>query len=136
MRISDWSSDVCSSDLRVEDLKLRSRDRELRAVDLHREGFGGFRALVVEELDADVRAELPGLDRRLTYGNAHAVAAGGGRAVDRAETHDHILGCRLGQRDVEGEDRKSTRLNSSPSCASHMPPSACQKKINNTHISF
>src|SRR3546814_14696367 len=92
MRISDWSSDVCSSDLRVEDLKLRSRDRELRAVDLHREGFGGFRALVVEELDADVRAELPGLDRRLTSGNAHEVAAGGGRAVDRAETHDHKIG--------------------------------------------
>src|SRR3546814_6236600 len=75
---------------RVEDLKLRSRDRELRAVDLHREGFGGFRALVVEELDADVRAELPGLDRRLTSGNAHEVAAGGGRAV-RSEEHTSEL---------------------------------------------
>src|SRR3546814_2792018 len=30
-------------------------------------------------------------------------------------------------------DRKSTRLNSSHSCASRMPSSACKKKTKNTH---
>src|SRR3546814_14553206 len=79
MRISDWSSDVCSSDLIVEEeghLELVALDR-LRAV-------GGRLAVVAEELDAigplrhlhremDVAALGPAID--LAAAGEHAVVA-------------------------------------------------------------
>src|SRR3546814_7071705 len=79
MRISDWSSDVCSSDLIVEEeghLELVALDR-LRAV-------GGRLAVVAEELDAigplrhlhremDVTALGPAID--LPAAGEHAVVA-------------------------------------------------------------
>src|SRR3546814_4218742 len=112
MRISDWSSDVCSSDL--------------------------FRFLAFEEPASSGQIQrilaIPGklTEKRevdfLSRPEIDAVLA----APDRTcwlGRRDHMLllfaiqtGLRL------SEDRKSTRLNSSHSCASRMPSSACKKK--------
>src|SRR3546814_8812157 len=85
MRISDWSSDVCSSDLPV------ARDHDLR------------RIIVVGD----------GADFALGRGVCELL-----RGVDvGAEQRRH-------RADADGEDRKSTRLNSSHYCAARMPSSA------------
>src|SRR3546814_5020194 len=106
MRISDWSSDVCSSDLhlRVEhaakrtlaEIVLRGPDRELR---------GGMQHVAIRfaHVHAD---ELARRDRRLRdRGQADAEAS---RYVDGRRLHR--AGLFAG---VAVEDRKSTRLNSS-----------------------
>src|SRR3546814_13466849 len=70
MRISDWSSDVCSSDL------LRDHDRiaccELQPVEAAalRANFAGDRRIVVHEGDgyAAIRALLPPKHGALRYG--------------------------------------------------------------------
>src|SRR3546814_1991192 len=93
MRISDWSSDVCSSDLRAEEIApLRAAERR----DHHAE-----RARIVE-------AE----EHRLAVGTDHAQEAA------QVVTHCVQVGPRRGaQHDapvrVPALDRKSTRLNSS-----------------------
>src|SRR3546814_6851227 len=53
MRISDWSSDVCSSDLlsEAEAVRLAARSDELAELGLVLEGFGGG-AVVVREVPA------------------------------------------------------------------------------------
>src|SRR3546814_9991478 len=103
MRISDWSSDVCSSDLH---LGGDGRTGELRrggehgvAVDEHdRSELDDVVDLLAELLDVE---DLAGLDLLLlATGLDHCV-------------HGALPG-----------DRKSTRLNSSHSCASRMPSSA------------
>src|SRR3546814_2954280 len=134
MRISDWSSDVCSSDLHV----LNDRPAELPAdleilrLDLARtaaefferrrgahalvgivdEGFTvkfvGARARHVLHRD-EVAADLPiGLDelRQAAHWVQHQVVG-----------QDHREG-------LESQDRKSTRLNSSPQCATRIPSTA------------
>src|SRR3546814_8487156 len=67
-------------------------------------------------------------------GNEDGVALGGGADVEnglldglRGDAGDGVV-IRL----VEGEDRKSTRLNSSHSCASRMTSLACKKKKKKT----
>src|SRR3546814_8499790 len=112
MRISDWSSDVCSSDLPL--------------------AFIGDEHALDVELDAVAAVRMEDVDRPRR------------RHEDEARVLDHALGPEVqGQprvvhcmRDVVVEflvlliDRKSTRLNSSHSCASRMPSSACKKKRN------
>src|SRR3546814_7863999 len=103
MRISDWSSDVCSSDL--------DRDAARAAHDSVREP----QVIVAREL-AEVLARA-----RTVHRNAHKVAA---RILDRDDArYFGELAHRLGP-DVGDGDRKSTRLNSSHSCAPRMPSSA------------
>src|SRR3546814_4810528 len=122
MRISDWSSDVCSSDLR--DLGVFERT-------LHGVG-GGEHALVL------ATGQQPADDRNVSE---HAVDRIGGhqrtaqigsiavqvdRALDRdAERRTVSSGFDQFEQPVPiAEDRKSPRLNSSHSCAPRMPSSA------------
>src|SRR3546814_6022922 len=112
MRISDWSSDVCSSDLR------RFRPRE-RAVDpimrLDRIGQLGVLVLRGEAVVDDllVRGVLLELGRGFAQIRRIPEALPDALGL----VHDLLLFEQLG----EQEDRKSTRLNSSPECASRMP---------------
>src|SRR3546814_6513409 len=50
MRISDWSSDVCSSDLRIDQLEQRLRRRFVGDLALQRRAPGELHALGVAEL--------------------------------------------------------------------------------------
>src|SRR3546814_7647719 len=102
MRISDWSSDVCSSDLGLVD-QLQSRERIVERIGgkRHRQARGdlvvdlaaereGLVALLVAQVAADRRARLAG-DREV----------------------EPIALRRLRVRAQNLQDRKSTRLNSS-----------------------
>src|SRR3546814_1362711 len=117
MRISDWSSDVCSSDLFIT--------RDAVGVGLP------ARKLFVDDLDL---GKTLGADRR--HFDWLAVDLVAGADADHVEIIEHVeLGhaqagdavvedrAPRGNR-IEPADRKSTRLNSSHSCASRMPSSA------------
>src|SRR3546814_2013499 len=101
MRISDWSSDVCSSDL--ADGKHVERARKL-----HHRVMGGE------------RLELVGRGRKGKAGGGRCL--GGeifGKARRGVEPRPHRSAALR-----QPTDRKSTRLNSSHYCASRMPSSA------------
>src|SRR3546814_7428145 len=124
MRISDWSSDVCSSDLAA--LAVQAfQQRGFLAADIGTGAHAHFEVEIVSRA-ADFGTEAAGiagdLDGSLrnadgvrvfraavdvALGGAHRVA-GDGHALDQ---HEGIA------------DRKSTRLNSSPYCESRMTPS-------------
>src|SRR3546814_3046057 len=98
MRISDWSSDVCSSDLEAESIQFES---------------GAIRQLA-KAADGSLRDGLSLLDQALAYTGA---AAGAGKhddagvatmlgSVDRSR-----IGALLSA--LAAGDRQSTRLNSS-----------------------
>src|SRR3546814_7443247 len=100
MRISDWSSDVCSSDL-VIGLAETAHDV---ATDV------GFGALAVEK-----RGELIGWQRRFQCRQRNRVRGDAVAARFLGDRADEAVGAGLGGR-VCGEPRlarKSTRLNSS-----------------------
>src|SRR3546814_10481680 len=116
MRISDWSSDVCSSDL-LEILGLVDRF----AVGLH-DAIGGAQHQLAHADALEVEVVADHLDRRRHHvGELHLADAQSAAAAGRAEPAE--------------KDRKSTRLKSSPYCASRMPSSACktQHLKSNTH---
>src|SRR3546814_4813707 len=107
MRISDWSSDVCSSDLgRTEDrpeageLDARAQAQFLPVLQILQIAVG----VAVEAEIADRRIGLAAADRRVDF-----VAADGQLVLVHAEA--------VGDADeipvADGGDRKSTRLNSS-----------------------
>src|SRR3546814_6919250 len=109
MRISDWSSDVCSSDLFTFD-KGRSGNVQ-RLAEL------GTRYSLRTESVAPV------------MGNGKAISSS--RIREALQTGDCAEATRLLTRPFaiegvvqHGEDRTSTRLNSSHSCDSRMPSSA------------
>src|SRR3546814_1608927 len=117
LRISDWSSDVCSSDL--EDLDGAARERkahrgaeERRRAGRRQEGrqdAGGKAA--AQAMRRAVRLALSTSDgREATHeaGQRHLEEA---EQVIGEERHDHRQR-REEQRLLEMEDRKSTRLNS------------------------
>src|SRR3546814_8329647 len=134
MRISDWSSDVCSSDL-VERVEIHIRSFVLsrpRMLDLYRtytyylvksirvregermtpllyEVEDGL-AIVTLNRPAQMNATSPAMRELLI------------EATYRAETDDAVRAVLI--RGAGEQDRKSTRLNSSHSCASRMPASA------------
>src|SRR3546814_10436613 len=96
MRISDWSSDVCSSDL----LGLRR----------HFRGKAGMALLL------QAAFILVGFCRILRAFQARIGLADEAAPVVAARfglVRVHTLGERRGRSDAGGEDRKSTRLNSS-----------------------
>src|SRR3546814_9780120 len=116
MRISDWSSDVCSSDRDLE--RERSRDRE--ALDAHAErrigqrsgrAARGTRGIGAERLGLDRRGFLSGaLERSFEGQRTGECNAGDRRKKRRAKEQSH------GKLLIGGsgrQDRKSTRLNSS-----------------------
>src|SRR3546814_1180973 len=128
MRISDWSSDVCSSDLRIA--RRVAKDRVISTVDpdarhghkTSARGFDGYKGHIAEDPDSEIITDTtvtPGnagdgtvaetliedlLDRNgpddgIVYGDS---AYGGGEFQQRLE--DDGIG---------SGDRKSTRLTSS-----------------------
>src|SRR3546814_1483713 len=112
MRISDWSSDVCSSDLGVEQLLLRLGLAPYLA--RHREEVDEHRDLGLEDHGLDWLEHI--VDR------AHRIAADQmlGFLVDGREEDDWDALRLLAVADdlggfvaVHSRDRKSTRLNSS-----------------------
>src|SRR3546814_3718607 len=120
MRISDWSSDVCSSDLEAKRLErgeaIDSGPNVPRPevtstcqtyIDLHRH--------------AAVRAALTGHPKvALRLMVAHAIT---GSYLWRVKPEPQT--CR--NEAARERDRKSTRLNSSHQCATRMPSSAGKK---------
>src|SRR3546814_1106194 len=101
MRISDWSSDVCSSDLLVAALG-HPGDVLARPLGLETEAHRG---------DAERAGDLPDLVEVGVHLGAGVVDGLQGRAgkLELAARLERHAGAVLG----EGEDRKSTRLNSS-----------------------
>src|SRR3546814_9923894 len=103
MRISDWSSDVCSSDLYRREAHRRSRDHRIE-----KEAKGGK-----EHASCHRDAE------RIVTEREHQVLAdvahGGARQHDRLEHTGQVAANQsdTGAFDRHVGDRKSTRLNSS-----------------------
>src|SRR3546814_1225053 len=101
MLISDWSSDVCSSHLAE---RWTSLDRTLER--MAAEGAGEINLRPDGQADGHLHRQLLGRAAKLeVLGLAEQIESG-----------------------IWVIDRKSTRLNSSHSCASRMPSSACKKK--------
>src|SRR3546814_6676801 len=112
MRISDWSSDVCSSDL--HDGVAGGASLRLPPRQPHRRPGGA--------------APRRRAERRPALDDGRGGHARGAAPGSRAAAPTDRQG---GQPAGRNRDRKSTRLNSSNSCAYRMPPSACKKK---THV--
>src|SRR3546814_1354875 len=113
MRISDWSSDVCSSDLEL------SRNLVFQAL------CGGERDLASgRDLHRFARARIASRAGRRRFDAEFSEAVdvdlftGGGRVADRSDYAVAELAS------IGFADRTSTRLNSSHYCASRMPSSA------------
>src|SRR3546814_7685801 len=104
MRISDWSSDVCSSDLAEAEARRSGRTANRLRADANGLAIGLDNGAAADA-DADHIAE------RKRDGDAFDLAACIG-------THRAVLD------DADVGDRKSTRLNFSHYCASRMPSSA------------
>src|SRR3546814_2912551 len=107
MRISDWSSDVCSSDLRLQSL----------APDMHGPRPNGAEAVP------------------LTYLKAGSFAGFSLSTLHQGEKAFFwwpwpVVACGRGAGEEPPADRQSTRLNSRHSCATRMPPSVCKNKTN------
>src|SRR3546814_7041626 len=118
LRISDWSSDVCSSDLPIEHDVARID----RVAGGEQQGALDHVFKLADIAGPVVRREL--VDRR-GVGPGHRLArAGVAQDQRRGERGDVLrtLDERAG-RERQDADRTSTRLNSSPSCASRMPSS-------------
>src|SRR3546814_6861196 len=106
MRISDWSSDVCSSDLRLEAIEVDDHGRHGPPL------LGGGQKKVFDGVAQSAAVEETG--QRIGGGKRLRAPFGGGAlddlAPDVAVTADPVDG----EGDVEQQpDRKSTRLNSS-----------------------
>src|SRR3546814_3768669 len=100
MRISDWSSDVCSSDLLVEhrldraavgDVGLDQKGVAAGVLDRLQRFLGGFAAAVIVDRDADAGAGERDRDRTADV----AAAAGDERGfpLESHVVHFLILGC-------------------------------------------
>src|SRR3546814_5427732 len=121
MRISDWSSDVCSSDLILSTAGQAETALALQAQVPHRTA-GTF-------AHAAMHTPVEVSDRAVAYADAIEadclVAIGGGSTTGLGKAI--ALRTDLPQIVIPttyAGDRKSTRLNSSPSCASRTPASA------------
>src|SRR3546814_10772296 len=131
MRISDWSSDVCSSDLIVEGAAgVLAADAEQCPLVLAGPGKGEAQVLARRfQLRVELQGPVEVDDRRLgiapqQVGEAAVIVEHRGLAVDGERTvvgSDRLIPLAGA---VVQQDRKSTRLNSSHYCASRMPSSA------------
>src|SRR3546814_1484022 len=122
MRISDWSSDVCSSDLIVDGMQF---DRGYLSPYFVTNG----EKMICELEDTYIllhEKKLPGVQALLPL--LEAVVQSGKPLLIVAEDVDGEALATLVVNKLRGglkvADRKSTRLNSSHSCASRMPSSA------------
>src|SRR3546814_2828206 len=122
MRISDWSSDVCSSDLDIHSCKRGPAAGEMTPNLFHVEGMGEFRIAPGTKLGGQPINHLGRIQKT------------GGVQWDivrhwHADGRDHGVSPPVQPlKRLAPIDRKSTRLNSSHKCAHRMPASACNKK--------
>src|SRR3546814_6538290 len=128
MRISDWSSDVCSSDLQ-QVLHLGEVLTEGHHLLARCTQFGNGRG---DLADRGVAGEA-----HAVHAQQHAFdAVVGARLVERAQqvAQLHFMHAGAAERAERAHaDRKSTRLNSSHSCDTRKPYSACKKKPQTCH---
>src|SRR3546814_8547230 len=114
MRISDWSSDVCSSDLRQVGVDCLA--------DLQHFGVGqvlNAAAVVDAQLVGDVDGGLAADAVEVGERDDHALV---GRDVDTCNTcHGNLYYCATGRLAPPHLDRKSIRLTSSHYCADRTP---------------
>src|SRR3546814_8150202 len=124
MRISDWSSDVCSSDLRAA-IDMQGENAAARAV-AHAADKLGERQSVFSVAALQEEAGRIGLGKigYAQIGAAIDAAAKQGALIDRLH---------IDRRGPEFADRQSTRVHSSPSCATRLPASALKQKNKTTH---
>src|SRR3546814_10601222 len=109
MRISDWSSDVCSSDLQPTPARLEADDI--------------FAAPERKLAEPDLSGPL---ERLAQHDERFLGEIVGGHHEIGLFVIEHVDLVRVDEL-RQLEDRKSTRLNSSHSCATRMQSSACTK---------
>src|SRR3546814_6962759 len=117
MRISDWSSDVCSSDLNIAGWLAADphggvsdqAERQFRLAQRRMVAFLAGCWIEQDPLHGDYA--FVGLER---HEKGRMLFAGVGRTNDAARSEAEL---------EAGRDRKSTRLNSSHSCEARMPSS-------------
>src|SRR3546814_4593973 len=130
MRMSDWSSDVCSSDLGdVEPVHFLAGRAGL---DRHQRLSQHLGCVLLHLVDRLRQAHAALGVRGRTDELALAATTCMDLRLDDIKRHGEFFGS--GSRLFSGEggiDRKSTRLNSSHSCASRMPSSACKQNRHN-----
>src|SRR3546814_3513329 len=124
MRISDWSSDVCSSDL---DLAEGKATLPLIHAMAHSDAATRERLrAIIEQGDVDALPEVIAAihaQGSLDYSRARAVeyAEAAERSLDGLEDNEAVAAPR-------GRDRKSTRLNSRHQCEQRCATTALKKK--------
>src|SRR3546814_10758645 len=109
MRISDWSSDVCSSDLHPAEQSIRNTQPDAQSVSSAAgdhipcapQGAAGFTRVCTIEHDGDT------ITVRNPDGGFHRLVIAGDGSVSAAD------GAEAAQVTGQTQDRKSTRLNSS-----------------------
>src|SRR3546814_10730719 len=111
MRISDWSSDVCSSDLGVPDLEEIHHPPEEGEI-----GDAGFETGKSRQDEAAAAVEGHCLRRARAAPLDVVIDLAVGVCMRQFPRREPFL--------EFGQDRKSTRLHSSHYCASRMPSSA------------
>src|SRR3546814_1555066 len=132
MRISDWSSDVCSSDLSTASVIARHLENHPAVACVYYPGLAshpdhaiaarqqrGYGAMLSFELAGGVEA----VKRFVTEVRMFTLAESLG-GVESLIAHPATMTHADMGEEARRPDRKSTRLNSSPSCASRMPSSA------------
>src|SRR3546814_9925952 len=126
MRISDWSSDVCSSDLQAATL-AKAREEAQGIV-------GAATARMQEESAARLAVLDEDLGKRISEAEAQIASAASAASAEldklaaaaAADIVARLTGQQAGEDAPlpEAADRKSTRLKSSHYCAYRMPTSA------------
>src|SRR3546814_10617790 len=120
MRISDWSSDVCSSDLGPTSghgVLIRPLiEGEFTMDDLD------HNLSTEHQREGDARRPKDTLDRDRTGGIPNREKSEPFVGDDEQEQEEE----RADMEELQTGDRKRTRLNSSHYCASRMPSSACK----------
>src|SRR3546814_7790938 len=120
MRISDWSSDVCSSDLNGGAISHWVREGHAK--------FNNVGASFNQGIQNNrhiIGCWIPPRDKNHQSGAAFGAAfrETGGEAIAHNSTPNALATVKMSL-SPRPEDRKSTRLNSSHSCAPRMPYSA------------
>src|SRR3546814_1494519 len=127
LRISDWSSDVCSSDLPDHSSGSPLHPFERRPIQgdtplllkLQRDPNGLLCAIAFETIHGGPNSIFSALGDILRYRERIA-------AWPRIIKRYAVIPMQIGV-PCHRQDRKSTRLNPSHSCATRMPSSACTK---------
>src|SRR3546814_4025242 len=136
MRISDWSSDVCSSDLQdllLDVLRRIGGDDAILHTHRAHHSHGRHVADLRDLLEHDRAIEHRQAEAAVLLGHAHSEHAEIGEVLDVLPREGAILVLhhpwlepvvRELANGLHHRDRKTTRLNSSHYCASRMPSSA------------